>query len=391
MKISLPNYVKLVLDKLKTKGKAYVVGGALRDLLLHGKSHDYDIATSLVPSEVSLLFKEYKQINNLGIKHGTVSVVVLKEVVEITTFRCDLEYVDGRHPTKVLFTDDLSLDLKRRDFTINALAYNEEEGLIDLVGGLTDLNNKVIRTVGKPLLRFKEDYLRILRGLRFSSKLGFKIEDNTYEAMKLLALNVNKYIAKERINKEFCGLLLGNYLKDVLILYKDVACIIFPYLANVDISKIDILPIDLELRLAYILANTSNYKDVLTDLRFSNKTINNVCFYLKYLNFDLDSNLYQYKLLLQEGKNKDLVYNLFKLISIMKNKDISESLLIIDNIINNGDALNIKDLAINGNDLLKLNLSGKRIKKVLNKLLELVLKEELINNREELLKKALEL
>ena len=223
----LPSYVNLALDILNSKGEAFIVGGCVRDLLLGREPHDYDITTNLKPYEVQELFKDYKQFNNNGLSHGTVTVLIDSYPLEITTYRIDGKYSDGRHPSSVDFTDDLKLDLSRRDFTINAMAYNSNLGLIDFFNGISDLKTGIIRTVGDPYKRFNEDYLRILRALRFKGRFKFNIETNTKYSMQLLAPNLN-LISSERINQELHQILISDDILNILLDYKEIIKAIIP-------------------------------------------------------------------------------------------------------------------------------------------------------------------
>ena len=182
MKIQIPAAAQEIVEKLCEHGyEAYLVGGCVRDMLLGREPGDWDITTSAKPEEVKAVFRRTV---DTGIKHGTVTVMMGKEGYEVTTFRIDGDYTDGRHPDSVTFTPDLIEDLKRRDFTINAMAYNRDRGLVDAFGGRKDLEDGVIRCVGAAEERFTEDALRILRAIRFSAQLGFEIEEHTENAIK---------------------------------------------------------------------------------------------------------------------------------------------------------------------------------------------------------------
>lgn len=201
---------KEVIEKLEHHGyQAYFVGGCVRDLLLKKPIQDIDIATSALPETVMSLFEK---VIPVGVEHGTVIVRHRKKSFEVTTFRLDGMYSDARHPDEVEFIDHIELDLKRRDFTINALAMNKQGKMIDLFGGQADLKHRLIRTVGDQETRFKEDPLRIIRALRFSSQLGFSIENNTLLAMKKLKASI-KGLAIERITNEFAKLIAGKDIK----------------------------------------------------------------------------------------------------------------------------------------------------------------------------------
>ena len=187
--------------------EAYVVGGCVRDSILGRSPDDWDITTSAKPEQVKALF--HRTVDT-GLQHGTVTVLMEKEGYEVTTYRVDGEYEDGRHPKEVTFTASLKEDLKRRDFTINAMAYNPSSGLVDLFGGLEDIERKIIRCVGDPLERFTEDALRIMRAVRFSAQLGFAIEEETRKALKVLAPNL-KHVSAERIQVELVKLLMSPH------------------------------------------------------------------------------------------------------------------------------------------------------------------------------------
>ena len=199
-KIELPKNVKFIIDKFKENGfESYAVGGCVRDSLINRKVNDWDITTNAKPEDTINIFKKTVP---TGIKHGTVTVILDKENFEVTTYRVDGEYKDGRHPEKVQFVSELKEDLSRRDFTINAMAYNEEKGLIDYFKGKEDLNKKIIKAVGNPDKRFEEDALRMLRAIRFAAQLNFFIEPSTKEGIKNLSGNI-KNVSIERIRVEF--------------------------------------------------------------------------------------------------------------------------------------------------------------------------------------------
>ncbi|MBQ7765606.1 MAG: HD domain-containing protein [Lachnospiraceae bacterium] len=199
MKINMPQEVKEIIATLQANHfEAYAVGGCIRDSILGREPNDWDITTSASPEEVKALFR---RTIDTGIEHGTVTVMVDKTGYEVTTYRIDGKYEDGRHPTEVTFTRNLKEDLLRRDFTINAMAYNDTDGLVDIFGGMEDIESKVIRCVGDPKARFTEDALRLLRAIRFAAQLGYAIEENTREAMKEIAGNLSK-ISAERIQAE---------------------------------------------------------------------------------------------------------------------------------------------------------------------------------------------
>jgi len=204
----ITNDVKFILDTFKKKGyESYIVGGSVRDFKIGGyEPKDYDITTNALPEEIINIFN--KTIPT-GIKHGTVTVMINGTGYEVTTYRIDGEYLDNRKPESVTFVSNLKEDLARRDFTINALAFNEMDGLIDYFGGIEDLNNKIIRAVGEPNKRFQEDALRMLRAIRFAASLGFDIESKTLEAIKLNYALIT-HVSNERIRDELCKMLVSN-------------------------------------------------------------------------------------------------------------------------------------------------------------------------------------
>ena len=208
MKLTIPEKAEKILRKLEANGyEAYVVGGCVRDSILGRRPDDWDITTSARPEQVKALFARTV---DTGLKHGTVTVLMDKEGFEVTTYRLDGDYEDGRHPKEVSFTASLKEDLKRRDFTINAMAYHPDRGLVDLFRGMDDMADKVIRCVGDPLERFQEDALRILRAVRFSAQLGFSIEEKTRRGIEKLAPNL-KLVSAERIQTELVKLLVSPH------------------------------------------------------------------------------------------------------------------------------------------------------------------------------------
>lgn len=209
MEFKIPDYVKTLLNKLEQSGfEAFIVGGSVRDALLGEKPSDYDIATIALPEDIEQVFKDYRTIL-VGKEFGTIVVVQSEGNVEITTYRIEEDYIDGRRPSQVSFSKDIEKDLRRRDFTINAMAYSEKKGLIDPFGGRVDLEKKIIKTVGDPRERFSEDYLRILRCVRFSTTLGFAIEEETLKALREMGSCLEE-ISAERIRLELFKILLSK-------------------------------------------------------------------------------------------------------------------------------------------------------------------------------------
>ncbi len=204
----MPNAAAWIIDTLYNAGyEAYAVGGCIRDSIMGRTPHDWDITTSAKPEEIKRLFR---RTIDTGIQHGTVTVMIKSEGYEVTTYRVDGDYSDHRRPDRVDFADELSEDLRRRDFTVNAMAYNDRVGLVDLFGGLSDIENKVIKCVGEPDERFNEDALRILRAVRFSAQLDFEMEEKTREAIKDHVKELS-FVSAERIEAEFTKLIMSSH------------------------------------------------------------------------------------------------------------------------------------------------------------------------------------
>lgn len=230
----MPSNVKMILNKIKeNKHEAIIVGGCVRDSIMEYMPHDWDIATSAQPTEIIEIFKDFR-IMTAGLKHGTVTIIIDHEPYEITTYRVDGKYTDYRRPDTVSYTRNLAEDLLRRDFTINAIAY-DGENIIDLHDGVDDIKNKIIRCVGNPDDRFREDPLRILRALRFAVRFKFKIEENTATAMRK-HMKLLDHIAIERKQSEFTKTICtdeisGNF--DILKEYQDILSYIMPDIAKI--------------------------------------------------------------------------------------------------------------------------------------------------------------
>ena len=227
MKIEVPRFLKKALKILEEHGyEGYLVGGCVRDILMGRKPFDFDLTTNATPEKIKEIFADYHVIET-GLMHGTVTVVIEGKSIEITTYRIDGEYEDNRHPSRVYFTSDIKKDLARRDFTINAMAYNEEMGLVDLFGGREHIEKKIISCVGDADRRFNEDGLRILRALRFAAVLGFDIEKKTALSVRKNK-ELLKNIAVERIFSEFIKLICGSCAKEILHDFYEVFCVFIP-------------------------------------------------------------------------------------------------------------------------------------------------------------------
>ena len=271
-----PKYVDEIIKRFERVGeKAYVVGGSLRDMLIGTIPHDYDIATSALPQTTSELFSD-RHVIETGIKHGTVTVVWEGEPVEITTFRIDGSYTDSRHPDTVSFTSEIVADLARRDFTVNAMAYSERDGLIDPFGGREDIERGLLRAVREPALRFREDALRIMRAFRFSAQLGFEIEGNTLDGIRETSGGL-AHIARERIGSEFIRLVTCASPDRPIRLMMETGVmryVLGEYVPSERIlSGISHMPDDAVSRLGFILseATAEQAREVLRELRCSTK------------------------------------------------------------------------------------------------------------------------
>lgn len=374
MQFKLNAHIEQIFEILKDY-QTFIVGGCVRDMIQNKIPSDYDICTSALPNQVIEHFKGFNVIET-GIKHGTVTVVIDKIHYEITTFRKDGEYKDSRRPNEIYFVDSLKEDLKRRDFTMNAMAYNYKDGFKDYFGGQDDICKKIIRAVGNPCQRFLEDELRVMRAIRFCATTGFDIENDTKKAI----LNYNSFnIAMERINIEFSKLLLGEYSLEILNEYKNIIAIFIPEILGHNIEK-HANTNDLEINMAVFLINfTKNPNPILKKMKFSNKFIKNVSNLVKYYDADI-KNVKQYL-------NKLGVDMFLKLIEVKKicfNQDFNEIQGLVAKIIENNECFTIKQLNISGEDV-KGVVKDSDIGRVLNLILNDVISDKIPNEREKLL------
>ena len=407
MKINLPPKVRYIINKIyQNNYEAYIVGGCVRDAILGFEPNDYDITTSASPNTIQEIFKDFKCIET-GIEHGTVSVVIEDEIFEITTYRIEGEYKDHRRPDKVDFTDRLEEDLKRRDFTINAMAYNEKKGLIDLFGGKEDLNNKIIKTVGNPYDRFNEDGLRMIRAIRFSSKLNFTIEKETLKAIYDKSFIINN-ISLERITDEFTKIILSDKPENIKYLF-ETKLLKYLNISNEDnIDKLtqfynEIIILNkinknLEKRLAlldYIVEkNNINCKSFCNELIYSKKVIKNHNIILTLLkNIEIDHlNKVEIKKILSEV-DRNLLEEYLDISGIIydKEKKVDEIIDILSEIEENNECYIIKNLKVNGRDIMSLGYKNKEVGEVLNYLLEIVIEDYTLNKKDVLIKKIKEI
>ena len=436
MRIQLPDKVHNIINTLEEAGyEAYAVGGCVRDSILGREPDDWDITTSAKPEETKHLFPRTV---DTGIKHGTVTVLLGGEGFEVTTYRIDGTYEDGRHPTEVTFTTNLKEDLRRRDFTINAMAYNDRSGLVDLYGGLADMENRVIRCVGDAGERFDEDALRMLRAVRFSAQLGYRIDEATGEAVRALAPNLQK-ISAERIQAELVKLVTSphpDYLRNAYelgitaqILPEFDLCMETPqrhrhhcYDVGEHIlhSMLGVEP-DKVLRLGMLFHDIGKPRTLTVDpdgtthnkrhplegekitrkvmrrLKFDNDTTDKVTKLVLYHDYDIAPT----EAGVRRAVNR-IGEDIFPMIFTVRRADIAaqsdymreEKLAKVAHIeklyreiLARRDAVTVKDLAISGNDLIAEGMPpGRQIGETLSALLERVLDDPSLNTKEILLK-----
>lgn len=394
----LPSSVEYVLSKLKENGyQAYVVGGAVRDFLMGKTPHDYDLTSDALPSQISDVFKDFYQ-EHSGEKHGTIRVIVDHKPIEITTFRCDEGYTDYRRPDNVEFVKDVYIDSKRRDFSINAFYYSEGH-IYDFHEGLEDLNNKVIKTIGNPSTRFHEDALRILRAIRFSAKLGYEIESKTKTALLDCKEELN-LIAKERILIELKEISsTSNFFRNVKE-YFPIFKLIIPCLDKIGNSIDDIYNFDTKSYGDYIasLSALFSLREINNDfmlwklfIKMDNESINAIktLIKLKDINFNnsFDDDYINGLILLSKPVDinvfKNYLINLYNL-KRFKNDDIDSILNRVDILSKGNTPYSLKDLEIDGNDLLKLGIEKNQyFKEILNEVLLRCNQGDLNNNRNE--------
>ena len=431
MKIELPRKVVLIIKNLQRPGyDAYAVGGCVRDSILNRKPEDWDITTSAKPEQVKRIFRRTV---DTGIEHGTVTVLIGKDGFEVTTYRVDGLYEDGRHPKEVTFTSRLEEDLKRRDFTINAMAYNDDERLVDAFGGMRDLNYHLIRCVGDPKERFSEDALRILRAVRFSAQLAFPIEPETAEAIKSLAPNLEK-ISAERIQAELVKLLVSDHPEriqdacelgitkvvlpewDDMVGVKqntphhkyDVAAHTVHALQNVkndkvlrltmlfhDMGKPVMKTTDENGRdhfKGHAIASEQIAKTVMKRLKFDNDTIRKVTKLVAYHDYRMEPTGANVRRAMHEIGVELFPYYLAVRLADTKAQSSYERRGKLENIIQirelyrnalrNKECVTLKDLAVTGTDLINLGIApGKELGTLLNELLDMVIEDPAWNQK----------
>ena len=449
MRFHIPEKANEIIEELMKHGyEAYVVGGCVRDMVLGREPEDWDITTSATPYEVKKLFRRTV---DTGIIHGTVTVLMEKEHFEVTTYRLDGEYEDNRHPKQVSFTSSLTEDLKRRDFTINAMAYNEKEGFIDLFGGMEDLKHGLIRCVGSAEERFDEDALRILRAVRFSAQLGFDIEDRTLQAIRDKAKNLNN-ISAERIRVELTKLLLSDHPDRLNMLYQvGISKVILPELDTMmmtpqnnihhsysvgehTIHAVEEVAGKLSenrfpvrertiLRWTMLLHDVEKpstksvgkdgmdhfyghqekgaltAKNILKRLKFDNDTLDAVVHLVRWHDYQFGlTPAGMRKAASKIGKEyMELLFEVNRADTSAKNTQLTSEKYerletaqkLYQEILRQQECVSLKELAINGKDLIALGIKpGKELGNILDALLNQVLEEPQLNQRENLLEAA---
>ena len=438
MQIQCPDYVLTAIHLLeKSHYEAYAVGGCVRDSIMGKVPNDWDMTTSALPKQTMEVFRDFKVIPT-GLKHGTVTVLMDSHPLEITTMRIDGAYQDHRRPDSVQFTDRITEDLSRRDFTVNAMAYSPKRGLIDQFGGADDIQNKKIRCVGNPDKRFNEDALRILRALRFASVLDFAIEPFTAESLRRNQALLHD-IASERIRVELLKLLCGKNAEEILSDYREVIFEIIPELAPLDgfdqrtpyhiydiwthtvkaVAAIDSQP---DLRMIALLHDigkpqkftvdtdaTGHFKGhpavseemtqtILTRLRFPKKEIEHICAVIALHDLRPDGSETQLKHWC--GKySAEIILDALKMMkadSAAQNPIFLQERMelynkceqIIHKIISENACVKLSDLAVNGQDIAALGAKGREIGEILSTLLDEVIDGKIQNERTALLQEA---
>lgn len=406
IRINLPDDVRRIIKTIEDNGyEAYAVGGCVRDSILGRNPDDWDITTSARPEQIKSFFK--KTIDT-GIKHGTVTVMMNHTGYEVTTYRIDGEYKDGRHPESVEFSAKLVDDLKRRDFTINAMAYNESNGFVDEFNGIEDINNHVIRCVGNPIERFSEDALRMMRAIRFSAQLGFDIDSKTYAAIVELAPAIRQ-VSMERVQVELAKTIMSDnpfYVKQYEqtgllrenLSYMDE--ILSGKLVKNAMAMLKYAPKSTVLRYAAIfnMGEPDRVKAELKALKLDNYTVDTVTKLVAYSKDTIEENepavreavhKYGKELLALMFENEEARINTKEeIVGISLSSQrlhLNRIKKMYEDIISRGDCISVKDLDITGNDLMEYGLSGVQIGKTLNELLHIVIENPKLNEKSTLL------
>lgn len=397
MRFDLPQAVSRAMGMLEAAGfPAYAVGGCVRDRVLGVIPHDYDITTAASPGEMQRVFAGERTVET-GLRHGTLTVILDGMPIEITAFRVDGAYLDGRHPASVTFTRRVEEDLARRDFTINAMAYSPGRGLIDPFGGEADCKQGIIRCVGDAETRFEEDSLRILRALRFSARLGFPIEEGTARAIRRGQAGLRR-ISRERIAAELNGLLTGEHAGSVLTAYPDVllTALGLPPSAAEDAAwanafrALDAAPRDLAVRWAILLLPAAEQSgDILSGLKMPNKLTDTVRALTAWASRPLTESGLQEALMRLGPEVLEKRIALGQAIPPAKAAEDAERLRSgLARLLSEGACYTLRQLAVKGEDLTALGCRGPEIGRKLEGLLLRVVRHELPNEKDALLRAA---
>ena len=379
----IPSYIWDVCHRFYGAGEdAYIVGGSLRDIMLMRSPNDFDLATSCLPHATSELFSDMRVIET-GIKHGTVTVITNGAPVEITTFRIDGSYTDSRHPDGVSFTGRIEEDLARRDFTVNAMAYNDRAGLVDPFGGRDDLAASVIRAVGEPQRRFTEDALRIMRAFRFSAQLGFSLDRNTLIGASECREGLSN-IARERIAVELLKLLTSPDPKTSIELMTEQG--ILPYItgeyapSRETVALLSKMPSDGGGRLGLFLSDTDTEKarGILRSLKYSNALTVAALAVVRGARMSINTQAEARRLIGECGAHAE---NAAHASALLGNSPMTAPLWVREN----KSPCTLSDLAVSGRDLMGAGFSGRDVGRILKLLLDRVLEEPSLNQRETLL------
>lgn len=387
MKLEIPGYVTVLMDQLNNNGyECYVVGGAVRSLLLGLPVHDYDLTTNALPQQMNQVFASYKTIDT-GLKHGTLTVLSSHHPVEITTYRKDSTYQDHRHPDAVQFTSAIEEDCARRDFTINAFCYNEKDGILDFFHGKEDLNAKILRCIGDPEKRFEEDALRILRAIRFASQLHFHIEEDTKKAI-FDQKDLLSYISTERIHEEFTGFLQADTVSEYLNEYKEIFELFLPEFKTIPdwtqcLIKADAAGPDADMRMSVLLSDVNDPSAILQRLKYANEDIRNILAYIKWKDLVLTDIISVRKLMsvYPYDAASYLHYRLAMDPSFTEEKYAG----MVHKIQQDHDCISLHQLAVKGNDLTALGYRGKQVSETLQELLNAVMEEKVPNEKASLI------
>ncbi|RKM58814.1 CCA tRNA nucleotidyltransferase [Butyrivibrio sp. CB08] len=435
MKIEMPKNAKMILNTLHEAGyEAYIVGGCVRDAILGKEPSDWDITTNALPMQVKQLFR---RTIDTGIEHGTVTIMAGKEGYEVTTYRIDGKYEDSRHPSEVTFTRDLVEDMRRRDFTINAMAYNDKEGLVDKFGGIEDLGSHTIRCVGDPKERFSEDALRIMRAVRFAAQLDYDIEEKTVEAIKELAPTLTK-ISAERIQTELIKLLVSDHPEKLKLAYElGITAVVLPefdrcmetqqqnihHMYNVGdhtIVAMQNVRNDKLLRLTMLMHDFGKpatmkideegvahfkgheelgrdmAKEIMKRLKFDRDTMDRVCNLIRYHDYRYPAEAPVIRRTINRVGEQDfpLLFEI-RYADTMAQSDymrkeklalIEETKAVYQQILDSKDCVSLKSLAVNGKDLISMGVKpSKQMGDILNAMLMDVLEDPSRNTKDYLL------